>query len=166
MDLQQLPGYEAIEEPKETEIKTQETITRPEEVEVDLDDENTVFKIPYQDLRFITGLEKYNKEGWKEIKRKDLEKLWEENGFEDQDVYLIKIVDQNLRTLKVVERKKEEEKEPIKKIISFSDSDLDSGLNNEGAMKILKNLELPLPSDIKNGKHRVIKENKKKLKHI
>ena len=98
------------------------------------------------------------------MKRKDLENLWEENGFKDQDVFMIEILDPKIRTLKLVKRKREET-EPIKRMISFNHSDLDSGLYNEGAIKILKNLELPLPSDIKNEKYRVIKEIQKKLNH-
>ena len=37
--------------------------------------ENLKFKISNQDLCYLTGLEEYNKSGWEEIKRKDLEEL-------------------------------------------------------------------------------------------
>ena len=41
--------------------------------------------------------------------------------------------------------------------VTFGDSDLDEGLLNAEADKILKNLNLPLPSNIKNEKYKVIK---------
>ena len=60
-DLSQLPGFEAIEEPE----KESEEYKTEEEKEYDLyENENTKFKISKKDLCYITGLEKYNKEGW------------------------------------------------------------------------------------------------------
>ena len=161
-DLQQLPGYEAIEEPEEYEKEPEEYEKEPEEHEkepeedeIDLNDGNTEFKILYKYLNFITGLEKYNKEVWAEIKGKDMEELKEKHGFLDQDRYMIEIFDPYKRILTVVDRGGG--KEPIKRIVSFNDSDLDNGLFNDGAIKILKNLDLPLPSKIRNEKYKVIK---------
>ena len=78
-DLQQLPGFEAIEEPEK----------ESEESKLEEESENTKFKISNNDLYFITGLEKYNKEGLTQIKRKDLEKLWNEYAFLIKDDYEI-----------------------------------------------------------------------------
>ena len=85
-----------------------------------------------------------------------MEYLLKKHGFQNQDRYIVEILDPKRRTLKVVEKRREET-EPIKRIISFNDSDLDSGLFNKGAVKILKSLDLPLPSKIRYEKHNVIK---------
>ena len=59
-DLSQIPGFEAIEEPE----KESEEYKTEEEKEYDLyENENTKFKISNKNLCYITGLEKYNKEG-------------------------------------------------------------------------------------------------------
>ena len=44
-----------------------------------------------------------------------------------------------------------------KRVITFDDSDLDKGLLSAENVEILKNLHLPLPSNIKNEKLEVIK---------
>ena len=160
-DLSQLPGLEAIEEP-EKESKEYKT---EEEKKYDLfDNENTKFKISNKDLFYITGVEKYNKEGWEEIKRKDLEELQDEYDFLIKDDYeIVFIGDPEFKILAV--KKKEEEKqeqEPSKRIITFSDTDLNSGLNNAATIKFLKENDLPLPSLIKNDTYNTIKHYQKK----
>ena len=44
------------------------------------------------------------------------------------------------------------------KVVTYGDSDLDKGLVNAKAVKVLKNLKLLLPSEIKNKKNEVIKK--------
>ena len=47
--------------------------------------------------------------------------------------------------------------ESKKQVVTYNDSDLDKGLVNAEADRILKNFKLPLPSEIKNEKYEVIK---------
>ena len=104
-DLEQLPGYEAIEEPekKDEDSKTKEY-------------ENEKFKMLNRDLYFITGKEEYNKEGTTEIKRKDLLELWKEFAFLIKDEYEIAYVgDPEFKTLTIaltkLKKKKNQKKE-------------------------------------------------------
>ena len=147
-DLQQLPGYEAIEEPEDTD--------EYEEPEVDLKDENTMFKILAKDLNFTIGEEKYLG-GWFEFKRKDLEDLMDKHGFTQQIRYKLVITDPDERTLRLEDREKDDGEKTKKGIVTFDDSDLDKGLFYTGAVKIFKNLDLPLPSKIIKEKYEVIK---------
>ena len=57
--------------------------------------------------------------------------------------------------------KKDDSEESKKRVVTFGDSDLDKGLLNAEADKILKNLNLPLPSKITNKKYKVIKRFQK-----
>ena len=104
-DLLQLPFYGDVEEAEDSEEDKTET-----EKNSDLYfNENTKFKISNKDLLFITGLQKYNKEGWEEIKRKDLEELETEYGFLIQDKYEIVFLGEP--EFKILKVKKNEEKE-------------------------------------------------------
>ena len=67
-DLEQLPGYEAIEEP---EIKEEDSKTK------EYENENEKFKMLNRDLYFITGNEEYNKEGTTVIKKKGFIRIME-----------------------------------------------------------------------------------------
>ena len=60
----------------------------------------------------------------------------------------------------------EEKQEPPKRVISFNDSDLDSGLNTAASVKLLKKTGLPLPSTIKNLNYNVIKSYQKKAEDL
>ena len=123
------------------------------------ENENTKFIISNQDLYFITGLEEYNKGGWKEIKRKDLEELEKEYGFLVQDNYQINFIGEpESKILKVnkIEDEKQEP-EPSQRVITFNESDLNSGLNITGSRYFLKDNGLPLPSTIKNESYKNIK---------
>ena len=80
-DLLQLPFHSDVERGKESEEYKTEN-----EKDYDLyHNENTKVKISNKDLYFITGLEEYNKKGWVEIKRKDLEELENDYSFLSQD---------------------------------------------------------------------------------
>ena len=97
-DLDQLPGYEAIEEPekKDEDSKTKE-----------YENENEKFKMLNRDLYFITGKEEYNKEGMTEIKRKDLLELWKEYAFLIKDEYeLAYDGDPEFKTLTIIKKQK------------------------------------------------------------
>ena len=92
------------------------------------------------------------------VKLKDLE---------DKYAYLIKddyrigyFGDPKYKVLQVIrknEEEEEEEEDPTKRVITFDDTDLDSGLNNAIAVNFLKENDLPLPSRIKNESYKTIK---------
>ena len=115
-------------------------------------------------------MEEYNKGGWKEIKRKDLEELENEYGFLIQDNYQINFIGEPeskiLKVNKIKEEKQEPEPEPSKRVITFNDSDLDSGLNITGNRDFLKENGLPLPSTIKNESYKNIKSYQKKAESL
>ena len=60
LDLQQLPGFEAIEEKKESEEE-------PEEPNEDPEDE-AIYRISYEDLNKIAGYDRFTKEGIGNVK--------------------------------------------------------------------------------------------------
>ena len=64
------------------------------------------------------------------------------------------------------EESEKKKQEPSKRIISFNDSDLDSGLNSASSVKVLEKRGLPLPSTIKNLKYNVIKVYQKKAEDL
>ena len=61
---------------------------------------------------------------------------------------------------------KDVSEESKKRVVTFGDSDLDEGLLNAEADKVLKNLNLPLPSNIKNENMKLLKVFKKLLKEF
>ena len=134
-DLQQLPGYEAIEEPEETEE------TEEKETEEVSEDENTQFRISFKDLNKIIGHNKYTQEGETKIKRKDLVIFIEKYSFLNQNKYEIKIVDPNTRLLKVVEK-------PI--FFTYDKDEINKNLLNKESIDLLHFLNLKLPSEYKN----------------
>ena len=149
-DLSQLPGFEAIEEPELSEEKEP------------LSEEK--YLMSNDDLCYLTGLEEYNKSGTSKITLKELKDLEDKYAFFIKDDYkIVHFGDPKAKVLQVI-KKKEEEKDPSKRVISFDDSDLDSGLNTDASVEFLEKRGLPLPSTIKNLKYNVIKAYQKKLK--
>ena len=140
-DLQQLPDFEAIEEPELSEEKEP------------LSEEK--YTMSNDDLFYLTRLEKYNKRGTSKITLKELKDL------DDKYAYLIKddyFGDPKYKVLEVIRKNEEEEEEdPTKRVITFDDTDLDSGLNNARAVNFLKENNIPLPSRIKNKSYKTIK---------
>ena len=131
-DLQQLPSYEAIEEPEEIEEK------EPEEVP---EDENTKYRISFEDLNKIIGHDKYTQEGMTSIERNLLDEFIERYGFLNQNKYEIEIVDPNTRLLKVVEK-------PI--TFKYDKDEIDKYLMNEKSIDLLHFLKFYLPSEYKD----------------
>ena len=125
-DLQQLPGFEAIEEPDLS-----------EEIEPLSEGE---YSMTNKDLFYLTGLEKYNNEGTSKTTLKELKDLEDKYAFLIKDDYKIDyFANPKYKFLKVIRKNEEEEEEdPSKRVISFDDSDLDSGLNNAVAVNFLK----------------------------
>ena len=151
-DLSQLPaGFEAIEEPELSE-------------EIEPLSEGK-YSMANHDLFYLTGLEEYNKGGTSEITLKELKDLEDKYAFLLKDDYKIHYFgDPKYKVLQVT-RKNEEEEDPLKRVISFDDSDLDSGLNNATAVNFLKENHLPLLSLIKKQSLKTINSYKKNQKH-
>ena len=148
-DLQQLPGFEATEEPELSEEKEP------------LSEGN--YSMANDDLFYLTGLEEYNKSGTSKITLKELKDLEDKYAFLIKDDYKIDYFgDPKYKVLHVI--RKNEEEEPSKRIISFDDADLDKGLNNAVADKILKENDLPRPKLIKKESFKTIKLTKTNLK--
>ena len=163
-DLDQLPGYEAIEEPE---------MKKGEKEELDEDDyEDEKFKMSNKDIYFITGNEEYNKEGMIELKRKDITDLWNTYAFLIKDDYdVVYVGEPEFKILKVVKKneitKETQEKEkPKERIIKFDDTDFDSGLNNDASIKFLEENDLPLPSRIQSESYETIKRIQRKSEKL
>ena len=153
-DLQQLPGFEAIEEPEEYGEEYGEE--EPEECE-----EEPEYLISVNDTLKMQGKEDWMQEsGEKLIKlgKSDLDNILSKGKF-NEDKYSLRFIDREGRILKVVE--KDYGKESKKGVVTFADTDLDKGLLYGRADKIVKNLKIPLPSMIKNEKYEVIKNFQK-----
>ena len=90
-DLQQLPSYEAIEEPELSEEK--EPLPEGEYV------------MSNEDLFYLTGLEKYNKRGTSKITLKELRDLEDKYSYLIKDDYKIDyFADPKYRVLHVIKR--------------------------------------------------------------
>ena len=158
-DLEQLPGYEAIEE---TEKEDEEDEDESEEDEL-----NIINKL-YESLKNkkvnmekLTVLaEKANEEDDISLAQYYASKLKEE-----EDIYnkLQKKLDLKLKTFS----KKSEEKEKTKeRIIKFGDTDFDSGLNTAASVKFLEENDLPLPSRVQKESYQTIKRIQRKSEKL
>ena len=140
-DLQQLPGFEAIEEP-EKDFGEEYSQEEPE------------YSISFNDMKLLLGGEEsdFTQEGEKlsDISKKDLDDILSQINF-NKDKYTLNFIDPEKRILKVV--KKDYSEEPKKGVVTFGDSDLDKGLLNKKSADVLKELKLLLPSKLKNKKH-------------
>ena len=133
-DLEQLPGYEAIEEPEE-------------------ESEPVFYWITKNDFKLIEGKDesKLTKDG-EELIQIEENLLYEilSRSKLNQDKYKFKKNTSNpgYTIFEIVEREKGKKQEGV----SFGDVDLDEGLLNKRSVEVLKNLKLPLPSELKNEK--------------
>ena len=151
-DLDQLPGYEAIEE-----------LESEEEEEPKLEEEEK----PKSGKRI--SIDEYIKEikNKIDILNKLAQKAEEEGNMERKDLFLKKIskLEEKIsKTIKDVEEFKE--KEPPRRLITFDDTDLDSGLNNATSIRFLEENDLLLPSRIKNESYETIKRYQRKAERL
>ena len=148
-DLDQLPGYEAIEEPEMEELELEEE-EEPKMVRRMSIDE--YIKEIENDIDILNRLEqKAEKEGNMEIKDHFLKKI-------------NKLEEKLSKTRKDMEELKE--KKPLERLITFDDIDLDSGLNNATSIRFLEENDLLLPSRIKNESYETIKRYQKKSEKL
>ena len=129
-DFGQLPGYEAIEEL-----------------------EPVFYWITKNDLKLLEGEDEseLTKDGEEliEIEENSLYEILSKDKL-NQDKYKFKknISNPGYTIFEIVEREKVKKQEGV----SFGDVDLDEGLLNKRSVEVLKNLKLPLPSELKNEK--------------
>ena len=155
-DLEQLPGYEAIEEPEKEDEETEEETEESEESE----EEN--YKISLNDLNIIKGEEPdFNNPKGKELLTFSRNYLI--SNFNEDKYSLLE--NKKERLLKVIEKKQDEKEQP-EGVIKFGDSDLDSGLNNASSIKFLEENDLPLPSRIKNESYKTIKKYQRRAERL
>ena len=139
-DLQQLPGYEAIEEPEEV----------PED--------ETKYRISFKDLNKIFGHDKYpNDDKIVNINKKSLDAIIKTYDFYNQNKYEIKIVDPNTRLLKVMN------KQPI---LTYDKNERDKNLMNKETTDLLYFYSLELPSEYKDKSLKELQEALKKSQNI
>ena len=148
-DIEQLPGYEAIEEPE------------TEEPEIEEEEKPKIVR--------RMSIDEYIKEIENEIDilNKLAQKAEEEGNMEIKDHFLKKInkLEEKIsKTRKEVEELKE--KKLPKRVISFDDTDLDSGLNNAISIRFLEENDLLLPSRIKNESYETIKRYQRKAERL
>ena len=134
-DLEQLPGFEAVEEPEES-----KAIEEPEGIE---DEENPEYKLTINDFNIINGIEPNysDPEGEKliNITKKSLDSILSQGSF-NQNKYILKNIDPNKRLLKVM-------KKPI--FLSYDKEEIDKNLMNKDSIDTLNFLGLKLPSEYK-----------------
>ena len=144
-DLQQLPGYEAIEEPK--------VIEEPERIE---EDENPEHFLSINDFRIINEDEPIYQDPQGEkiipIRKRNLDGILS-NGDFNQNKYELKIVDPDERLLKVMEK-------PT--ILTYDKNEIDKNLMNKESTDLLYFCSLKLPSEYKNKSMKELQEALKK----
>ena len=148
-DIEQLPGYEAIEEPETEELEIEEE-GKPKIV------------------RRMT-FDEYIKEIENEIDNlnKLAQKAEEEGNMKLKDDFLKKIIKLEERISKRrKEREELKEKKLPKRVLTFDDTDLDSGLNNAISIRFLEENDLLLPSRIKNESYETIKRYQRKAERL
>ena len=138
-DLQQLPGYEAIEKPE-----TEEEMEEPE-----------FYWITKNDFELLQGEDesKLREDGEELIEiSKELffDKLSEDKLNQDKYKFKKNTSNPGYTIIEIVER--EHGGKPEKGVVTFDDTDLDEGLLNKRSVEVLNNLKLPLPSKLKNKK--------------
>ena len=147
-DLQQLPGYEAIEEDKESEA-TEE----PEEFSDA--EKSIIYKISNRDLNKLLDDDIYpDDDHLVHMNKIDFEKIYRESP--NREKYLIKI------------NKFTGETKVINKPINFpyGESDMDKYLMNKGSIDLLQSYGLELPSHYKDNSLKELEEALEKSQAI
>ena len=154
-DLEQLPGYEAS------------SVADEEPEKEDEGEENIILKLNERIKNKLVNMENLNILAKKATDEGDftlgeyyLDKIKEEDDS-------IKKIQKNIKRLqKTSEEKSDEKQEPSKRIISFDDTDLDSGLNNVISIRFLEENDLLLPSRIRNESYETIKRYQRKAERL
>ena len=159
-DLEQLPGYEAIEEAEKEET------------------EDTIEILDYRIKKnIVTGDEFFAlankaKEEGKEndhnyYMKKSKELAGENKKMLKERKRLQEILEKELEEeQEILEEKSEEKQEPPIRLLTFGDTDLDSGQNNTTSIRFLEENDLLLPSRIKNESYETIKRYQRKAERL
>ena len=130
-DLQQLPGYEAIEE------KESEATEEPEEFSDG--EKSIIYKISHRDLNKLLDNDIFPDDDLPvHMNKKDFEKIYRESP--NREKYLINI-NKFTEEVKVINK-------PI--TLSYKESDMDKNLMNKGSIDLLQSYGLELPSHYKD----------------
>ena len=154
-DLDQLPGYEAIEEPEKDEEEEEE------------EEEDVNYKIKYSDFLIIKGEEPdYKDPSLNEIlefSRKYLKNILNKGNF-NKDKYTI--MDNTEKKIISVFNNQPDEEEPPEGVVEFTGIDLNKGLNYSSAVKFLEENELPLPESIIGKSHKSIQKYQRRSERL
>ena len=162
-DLEQLPGYEAIEEAEKDEsadiIKKIKLLDYRLNKNIDTTDEFFALANKAKEEGKENDYNYYKKKSNELIgeyrhmkkKRERLQEILEEKSEEKQEI---------------LEEKSDEKQEPPRRLITFDDTDLDSGLNNATSIRFLEENDLLLLSRIKNESYETIKRYQRKAERL
>ena len=161
-DLEQLPGYEAS------------SVADEEPEKEDEGEENIILKLNERIKNKLVNMENLNILAKKATDEGDftlgeyyLDKIKEEDDSIKKIQKNIKRLQKNIKRLqKTSEEKSDEKQEPSRRVISFDDIDLDSGLNNVISIRFLEENDLLLPSRIKNESYETIKRYQRKAERL
>ena len=156
-DLDQLPGYEAIEEPE----------TEPDEDEDEEEEEDNYYKISSNDLKIIKGEEP----DFKDLKGNliltfsvnYLKNILSKGNF-DRKKYTLKV--NNEEKILSVSKNQPGEEEPPEGVVEFTGTDLNRSLNYGLAVKFLEENELPLPESIQGKSHQNIQKYQRRSERL
>ena len=126
-ELQQLPGYEAIEEPEASE--------EPEEISDAK--EPILYKISHRDLNKLLGDDVYPDEGSVLMSKNDIDKVYKKTPG-------------NKYRIKLIEKTKEARVYNLPITLSYGESDMDKYLKNSESADLLHFYGLKLPSHYKD----------------
>ena len=133
-DLQQLPGYEAIEEEKESEA-TEEPEEFSDAKKVQKDEKSIDYTISNRDLNKLLGDDIYPDDDHAvHMNKMEFKKIYRESP--NREKYTIKI-NKITRETKVINK-------PI--TLTYKESDMDKNLINKGSIDLLQSYGLELPS--------------------
>ena len=157
-DLQQLPGYEAIEEAEKKE--------EPDEDEDEEEEEEEIYKISSNDLNIIKGKEPDYKDPQGKIiltfSGNYLRSILNEGNFNEHKYTLS--LDKEKKLISV--HKKQTDEEPPEQVVEFTGTDLNRGLNYGLAVKCLEENELPLPESIQGKSHKSIQKFQRRSERL
>ena len=152
-DLDQLPGYEAIEEP-EMEYEAADISKKMKILDVRIE-KNLVTSD-----ELVDSANKAKEEGKENVYKYYMKKIKELLGENEE------LKKERERLQEILEEKSDEKQEPSKRVITFDDTDLDSGLNNVISIRFLEENDLLLPSRIKNESYQSIKRYQRKAERL
>ena len=162
-DLDQLPGYEAIEKSEKKE--PEDTIEKIEILDYHIK-KNMVTIDEITDLA-DKAIEEGKENDYNYYLKKSKKHAGKNKQMIKERKRLQEILEKELEEEEeILEKELEEEQEPQRRLITFDDTDLDSGLNNTTSIRFLEENDLLLPSRIKNESYETIKRYQRKAERL